>query len=128
MGESSYRRSLGDKNCCCDEDELSFWDAEDCCDVRRWGGESTREAHETRGSPRNTGPVILRRKKLLVNLYNGHNDNEDILGISVELSAFIHTKDQIDLLACPVSLVENTLVVPLGCPQPLFNAQIQIEL
>ena len=79
------------------------------------------EAHETRCSPCNTGPDILRDKNNQGLMRKRHKHNY-LLGITIKFSALIDSKDEIHLRASTKSLIENAFVMPLSCPQPLLNA------
>ena len=48
--------------------------------------------------------------------------------VTKELAALVYAEDEIDLLTCPVRLVQDALVVPLRRPQALLHAQVQVEL
>ena len=44
--------------------------------------------------------------------------------VAIKFAAFVHAKNQIDVLAGPECLVENALIVPLGRPKSFLDAQI----
>lgn len=49
-------------------------------------------------------------------------------GVTVKLSALVYPKDQVNLSAGPVGLIEDNLIVPLSSPKTLLNAEVQVVL
>ena len=51
-----------------------------------------------------------------------------LLGIPVELPAFVDPKDQVNISTSPVSLVEDNFIMSLSSPITLLHAEIQVVL
>lgn len=86
-------------------------------------------AQDTRCSPRRTGPAILAKVRpwlywsLIVQACV-----KDAPSIPIKFPTLVHAEYEVHMLAGPICLVQNSFVVLLSCPEPLLDAEVQIEL
>lgn len=75
-----------------------------------------------------TGHPVQRNKPKVVQPQQKARRRKGLPGVTVEFTAFVYPKDQVNIGTSPVCLVEDYFVVSLGSPIPLFNAEIQVVL